>query len=148
MKIIVENLSHTITKDDLLNLFGVWGEVNSVTIEQDKIGGKPSGFVEMQDRKEALDALEKINGINLFGKPLKLSVLRAAADRRSDDPRRSSQDRRERADRRILINRRNKSEEVGIDNRQIRIQRRTGLDRRDFFDRRISSIRRSGGERR
>ncbi len=148
MKIIVENLAHAVTKDDLFRLFGVWGEVISVTIEEDKISGTPGGFVEMPDRQEALEAIEKITGVNLFGKPLKLSAMRDRADRRYDDGRRSSDERRETNDRRNLLDRRNTSENIEFDNRRVSRLRRTGLDRRDMYERRIKPARRTGADRR
>ncbi len=148
MKIVVENLADTVTEDELLGLFGMWSEVKSVMIETDKINGMPAGFVEIPDRQEALDAIKKIDGIDLFGEPLKLSIMREETDRRADDDRRLPQDRREVIDRRTLINRRSKSELISSDSRSANLHRRTGLDRRDFYDRRIVQVRRSGIDRR
>ena len=147
MKIFVENLTHSVTDDDLLKLFEVWGKVRSLIIVNDEISGKPGGFVEMSSKQEALDTIKQINGVNLFGKSLKLSVMREGIDRRDDADRRSFQDRRESENRRVASNRRIKSQGFSF-NLRFNSERRAELDRRQLISRRTSSDQRSGIDRR
>ena len=101
MKIIVENLTHSVTKDELLKLFEVWGEIESITIENDKISGMPCGFVNMPNGHEAIEAIELMQGTVLFGKALRLCAIRAEVNRRVSNVGRSLGDRRVIEDRRI-----------------------------------------------
>ena len=103
MKIIVENLTHSVTKDDLLKLFEVWGKIESISIENDKISGMPCGFVSMPNGHEAIEAIELMQGTVLFGKALKLCAIREEPNRRVSNDGRSLGDRRVIADRRIII---------------------------------------------
>ena len=75
MKIFVENLTHSVTNNDLIKLFELSGFVESVTIVNDKFSGKPGGFVEMPNRLEALEMIKNLNGVTLFGTTLILSLL-------------------------------------------------------------------------
>ena len=148
MRIFVENLTDSVTKNDLLRLFEVWGKVGSVTIENDKFSGKPGGFVEMPERHEALEVIKNINGVNLFGKSLNLSAMRERVDRRSGADTRSSQERRASEDRRIVADRRIKSVGYAFDDRRVNSERRAELDRRQIIERRMFSERRSTINRR
>ena len=141
MKIFVENLTHSVANNDLIKLFELWGEVKSVTIVNDKISGKPGGFVEIPDRLEAIEMIQNVNGVALFGKTLKLTVLREGDDRRGNAERRSSQERRYNEDRRIESDRRIKSVSYAFDER-FNSERRAELGRRLIVTRRLSSDRR------
>ena len=147
MKIFVENLTHSVANNDLIKLFELWGEVESITIKNDKISGEPGGFVEIPNRQEAIEMVHNIDGIALFGKSLKLSILREGEDRRNDAERRSSQERRNYEDRRIASDRRIKSVDYAFDER-FNSERRAELDRRMTITRRLSSDRRLVAERR
>ena len=147
MKIFVENLTHSVANNDLIKLFELWGEVESVTIKNDRISGKPGGFVEIPNRLEAIEMIENINGIALFGKALKLSIVREEDDRRSDSERRFSQERRDNEDRRIASDRRIKSVGYAFDER-FNSERRDESDRRQIITRRLSSDRRIVADRR
>ena len=147
MKIFVENLTHSVANNDLIKLFELWGEVESITIKNDNISGQPGGFVEAPNRLEALDMIQNINGVVLFGKPLKLSVVREEDDRRNDAERRSSEERRNSEDRRIASDRRVKSVSYAF-NERFSSERRVELGRRLIITRRLSSDRRAISERR
>ena len=148
MKIFVENLTHSVANNDLIKLFELWGEVESLTIKNDNISGQPGGFVEAPNRLEALDMIQNVNGIVLFGKPLKLSVVREEDDRRNDAAeRRSSEERRNNEDRRIASDRRVKSVSYAF-NERFNSERRVELGRRLLDTRRLSSDRRIVSERR
>ncbi|MCH8299935.1 MAG: hypothetical protein IIC39_05280 [Candidatus Marinimicrobia bacterium] len=147
MKIFVENLTHSVANNDLIKLFELWGEVESLTIKNDNISGQPGGFVEAPNRLEALDMIQNVDGIVLFGKALKLSVVREEDDRRNIDERRSSEERRNNEDRRIASDRRVKSVSYAY-NERFNSERRVELGRRLIITRRLSSDRRAISERR
>lgn len=69
MKIQVTDLSRKITEDELSKAFTAYGTVSSATIVKDKITGKSKGFgfVGMDDEKEALLAIKKLNKTKLKG---------------------------------------------------------------------------------
>ncbi len=147
MKIFVENLTHSVANNDLIKLFELWGEVESVTIKNDKISGEPGGFVEIPNRLEAIEMIQNVNGVALFGKSLKLSIIREGGDRRIYTERRTSQERRNSEDRRVASDRRIKSVSYAFDER-FNSERRAELGRRQIVTRRLSSDRRLVAERR
>jgi len=148
VKIFVENLTHSVTNNDLIKLFELSGDVESVTIVNDKFSGKPGGFVEMPNRLEALEMIQNLNGVALFGKTLILSAMRERVDRRADAERRSEQNRRTSNDRQIVAERQNNSAGYAFDDRKVGSQRKTELDRRQIDERRMSSERRLDVDRR
>ena len=148
MKIFVENLTHSVTNNDLITLCELSGDVESVTIVNDKFSGKPGGFVEMPNRLEALEMIQNLNGVALFGKTLILSAMRERVDRRADAERRSEQNRRTSNDRQIVAERRNNSADYAFDDRKVGSQIKTELDRRQIDERRMSSERRLDVDRR
>jgi len=147
MKIYVENLTHSVANNDLIKLFELWGEVESVTIKNDKISGEPGGFVEIPNRREAIEMIQNVNGVSLFGKSLKLSIVREVDDRRNKTERRSAQRRRDSEDRRITSDRRIKSVGYAFDER-FNSERRDESGRRQLTTRRLSSDRRTFTDRR
>lgn len=147
MKIFVENLTHSVANNDLIKLFELWGKVDSITIKNDKLSGQPGGFVEVFNRMEAIEMIKNINGVALFGKSLKLSIVRDGDNRRNNAERRSLQGRRIYDNRRIASDRRVKSEGYAFDER-FNSDRRTDTDRRQTITRRLSSDRRIFAERR
>jgi RNA recognition motif-containing protein len=72
MNIYVRNLSYNLTEQELGNLFGEFGEVTAVKIIKDKITGRAKGFgfVEMADDNAAAEAISKINGSDVKGRPI------------------------------------------------------------------------------
>ncbi len=72
MNIYVRNLSYNLTEQELSNLFSEFGEVTSVKIIKDKITGRAKGFgfVEMSDDNAAAEAISKINGSDVKGRPI------------------------------------------------------------------------------
>jgi RNA recognition motif-containing protein len=71
-KLYVGNLSYSITKEQVEELFSNYGEVVQVTI----IEGKGFGFVEMSDSTEAAKAREVLNGSDFEGRTLKVDEAR------------------------------------------------------------------------
>lgn len=69
MNLYVGNLSEAVVESDLEEAFSAFGEVSSVKIIRDKFTGmsKKFGFVEMADKAQAQEAIEKLNYSELKG---------------------------------------------------------------------------------
>ncbi|MBU1192533.1 MAG: RNA-binding protein [Gammaproteobacteria bacterium] len=69
MKILVRNLARTTTDEDLLDLFKVYGKVQSCTVVIDKATriSKGFGFVEMPLVGEAKVAIKELNAKDVGG---------------------------------------------------------------------------------
>ncbi len=82
-KIYVGNLPWSTSEDDLRQLFAEHGEVQSVAIIVDRDTGRSRGFgfVEMEDGA-AQQAIEKVNGQDLGGRPLRVNEARERTQRR------------------------------------------------------------------
>jgi len=80
-KIFVANFPFRVTQDDLHELFEPFGEVVSAKVATDRETGRSRGFgfVEMQTAEQASEAIEKLNGHEMDGRPL---AVRVAEDRR------------------------------------------------------------------
>jgi len=78
MNIYVGNLSREVTKDDLLEAFEEFGQVESVKIITDKVSGESRGFgfVEMPAEAEAQSAINGLNGKELKGETLNVNEAR------------------------------------------------------------------------
>ena len=74
-KLFVGNLSPDTTGDELRTLFSEVGEVDSCQLITDRDTGRSKGFgfVEMNSKTEANAAIQKFNGQDLHGKPLKVN---------------------------------------------------------------------------
>ncbi len=77
-RIYVGNLPHQVTSDDLADLFGQVGEVESATIITDRVTGqsKGFGFVEMSSDQEAQAAIAALNGKEIEGRSLTVNEAR------------------------------------------------------------------------
>ena len=53
MKIFVENLTHSVAKNDLRKLFELWGEGKSITIKKYNRSGQTGGFKDIPNRLAA-----------------------------------------------------------------------------------------------
>ena len=71
-KLYVGNLSYSVNKDQLGELFAAHGQVKEVTV----ISGKGFGFVEMSSPEEAEAAKAALNGTDLDGRALKIDEAR------------------------------------------------------------------------
>ena len=74
----VGNLSHSVTSDELEELFADYGDVEKVNI----IEGKDFGFVEMSSRSEADRARQALNGSELRERTLRVDEARPPRSRR------------------------------------------------------------------
>lgn len=76
-KIYVGNLPFTVTDDELRELFGQHGTVESVNVITDRETGRPRGFgfIEM-DATGADTAISALNGASLGGRSLNVNEAR------------------------------------------------------------------------
>jgi RNA recognition motif-containing protein len=83
MKLYVGNLSYQTTSDDLSELFGQSGTVESVSLISDRDTGRSKGFafVEMSSRTEGEDAIERFNGKEINGRNLTVNEARPREER-------------------------------------------------------------------
>lgn len=83
MNIYVGNLSYQLTEEEMRKAFEAFGEVTSANIIRDHETGqsKGFGFVEMPERDNALEAIEKLNGTDLAGRNIKVNEARPRGDR-------------------------------------------------------------------
>jgi RNA recognition motif-containing protein len=83
VKLYVGNLSFQTTQQDLEELFGQIGQVESVSIVTDRDTGQPRGFafVEMAGNAEAQAAIQNLDGREVDGRALKVNEARPKEDR-------------------------------------------------------------------
>jgi ELAV like protein 2/3/4 len=78
--LIVNYLQTNVTEEDLSALFGSFGSIQSLKIVRDKATGISMGFgfVNFDTNEAATTAAEGLNGLELHGKRIKVSVARPA----------------------------------------------------------------------
>lgn len=83
MKLYVSNLSFSTQEDALADLFASYGEVVSVKIINDRETGRPRGFgfVEMGSVEEGNAAIEGLDGKDVGGRAMSVSVAKERTDR-------------------------------------------------------------------
>jgi len=84
MNIYVGNLSYKAKDEDLRVAFESYGEVVSAKVITDKYSGdsKGFGFVEMPVQKEAMKAIEELNGGEVNGSSLVVNEARERSKKR------------------------------------------------------------------
>jgi RNA recognition motif-containing protein len=72
MNIYIGNLSYGVRENDLQKVMEEFGTVASVRVIKDRNTGRSKGFgfCEMTNDEEARNAIEKLNGSDLSGRPL------------------------------------------------------------------------------
>ena len=77
-KLYVGNLPFNTTENELQELFSQAGAVQEVTLMQDRFTGKSRGFafVTMGSDEEAQNAISKLNGQAIEGRPLTVNEAR------------------------------------------------------------------------
>ena len=82
-KLYVGNLSFQTTSQDLQQLFGQAGTVESASVIEDRDTGQSKGFafVEMSTEAEAAAAIEQFNGKEVSGRALKVNEARPRENR-------------------------------------------------------------------
>lgn len=80
MKILIRNLSRTISEIELKELFVVYGEVQSCTLILDKATGesKGFGFVEIAKVGDAKAAIQALNGKPIDGNKIRVKKAEPA----------------------------------------------------------------------
>ncbi len=83
MKLYVGNLSFKTTSEDLQELFGQAGTVESASIVEDRETGRSRGFgfVEMASSEEGQAAVEQFNGKDYQGRNLTVNEAKPREDR-------------------------------------------------------------------
>ena len=75
-KLFVGNLPFKLSESDISDLFGQYGEVVSCSMPTDRDTGRKRGFafVEMKDDAQAEAAIQALNGRQIEGRALSVSV--------------------------------------------------------------------------
>jgi RNA recognition motif-containing protein len=83
MRLFVGNLSYGTSEEALRNFFEEVGPVASVTIITDRKSGRSKGFgfVEMQAKEDAQEAIERLNSQMLDSRPLTVNEARPPRQR-------------------------------------------------------------------
>ena len=82
-KLYVGNLAFQTTSQDLEQLFGQAGTVQSASVVEDRDTGRSRGFafVEMSSQEEATSAIEQFNGKDVGGRALKVNEAKPRENR-------------------------------------------------------------------
>jgi len=82
-KLYVGNLPYSFNDQSLSDLFSKYGNVLSATIIVDKMSGRSKGFgfVELEDDDQAQSAIKEMNGMDVDGRKLNVSVARPMEER-------------------------------------------------------------------
>jgi cold-inducible RNA-binding protein len=82
-KLYVGNLSFQTTSQELQQLFGQAGTVQSASVVEDRDTGRSRGFafVEMSSEEEATSAIEQFNGKEVGGRALKVNEAKPRENR-------------------------------------------------------------------
>ncbi len=77
MTIYVGNVNYSLSEEDVQRIFEVLGKVDAIKIIRDKKTGKSKGFgfLDMPNKKEAMEAIKTLDGKTVAGRNLR--VLRA-----------------------------------------------------------------------
>lgn len=83
-RIYIGNLSFNTTEDKLTEVFSGFGKVLSASIIKDKTTGfsKGFGFIEMPEDDSAFKAIKELNGKDLDGRKVRISIAEDKGPRR------------------------------------------------------------------
>ncbi|KAG8528984.1 uncharacterized protein KY384_006673 [Bacidia gigantensis] len=74
-RLYVGNIHFSITENDLQNVFEPFGELEFVQLQKEEQGrSRGYGFVQFRDPNQAREALEKMNGFDLAGRPIRVGL--------------------------------------------------------------------------
>ena len=80
--VYVGNLPYSTTEDELKELFGQFGEVQSVKLVNDRETGRPKGFAFVQmDDAAAANAIAGLDGKQFGGRGLRVNEARERSER-------------------------------------------------------------------
>lgn len=82
-KLYVGNLAFSVTDEELSQAFAAFGNVASARVVMDRMTGRSKGFgfVEIEDDGAADDAINKMNGQTIGGRPVRVSEAKPQEDR-------------------------------------------------------------------
>lgn len=82
-KLYVGNLAFSVTDDELMQAFTSFGNVASARVVMDRMTGRSKGFgfVEIEDDSLADEAVNKMNGQTIAGRPVRVSEAKPQEDR-------------------------------------------------------------------
>jgi RNA recognition motif-containing protein len=80
-KLYVGNLSFDATEDDLRQIFGQYGEVNSAQIVMDRDTGRSRGFAFVEMASGGDEAIAAMNGAQMGGRTLTVNEAKPREDR-------------------------------------------------------------------
>ena len=82
-KLYVGNLAFSVTDDELQQAFTSFGNVMSARVVMDRMTGRSKGFgfVEIEDDAQADEAVNKMNGQTIAGRPVRVSEAKPQEDR-------------------------------------------------------------------
>lgn len=82
-KLYVGNLPYSVKDDSLKDMFSDYGNVVSASIIFDRMSGRSKGFgfVEIEDDEEAQKAISEMNGKDVEGRNIVVSVARPREER-------------------------------------------------------------------
>ncbi len=82
-KLYVGNLSFSVTDDELQQAFASFGTISSARVVMDRMTGRSKGFgfVELEDDGAADDAISKMDGQTIGGRPVRVSEAKPQEDR-------------------------------------------------------------------
>ena len=77
MSIFVGNLPFRAEQEDVIQLFAPYGEVANCSLPLERDTGRKRGFafIEMADEAAEAAAIEALQGAELMGRPLRLSLI-------------------------------------------------------------------------
>lgn len=83
MQIYVGNMNYRTTEDEINELFGQFGEVESVKLISDRETGRAKGFgfVTMNDDSAAKEAIEALNEKEFSGRTLRINEAKPREER-------------------------------------------------------------------
>jgi cold-inducible RNA-binding protein len=82
-KLYVGNLPYSTNDRSLADAFSKYGNVLSASVITDKMSGRSKGFgfVELEDDSQAQTAISEMNGMDMDGRKLNVSVARPMEER-------------------------------------------------------------------
>ena len=82
-KLYVGNLAFSVTDEELQQAFASFGTIASARVVMDRMSGRSKGFgfVELEDDQMADDAINKMNGQTIGGRPIRVSEAKPQEDR-------------------------------------------------------------------
>ena len=81
-KLYVGNLSFSVTDDELHQAFASYGNIASARVVMDRMSGRSKGFgfVELENDQSADEAISKMDGQTIGGRPVRVSEAKPQED--------------------------------------------------------------------